>query len=134
MKTLLVADDDYDNFLLTMDAVREAGMDCELYWVKDGEELLDYLFHRGAYENPAQSPAPSLILLDLNMPKKTGHEALKEIKAHPTLGEIPIVVLTVSNVKADMDTSLALGAKSFINKPHSFERLVEFMKVLKKYL
>ncbi|HTL70825.1 MAG TPA: response regulator [Candidatus Eisenbacteria bacterium] len=133
-KTLLVADDDYDNFILTMDALREAGLDCELYWVKDGEELMDYLLRRGAYDDPDHSPMPHLILLDLNMPRKTGHEALKEIKAHPTLAEIPVVVLTVSNIKEDMEKSLALGASSHLNKPMSFERLVEFMKVLKKYL
>ncbi len=133
-KILLVADDDYDNFLLTMDAVKEASLECDLYWVKDGEELLEYLKRRGAYTDPSQAPMPHLILLDLNMPRKTGHEALKEIKEDEALAEIPVVVLTVSNVKEDMEKSLALGADSFMNKPHSFDRLVDFMRVLKKYL
>ena len=133
-KNLLVADDDYDNFILTMDALREAGMDCELYWVKDGVELMDYLLRRGPYEDASHAPMPNLILLDLNMPRKNGHQALKEIKAHPVLAEIPVVVLTVSDIKEDMEKSLALGASSYVNKPKSFERLVEFMKVLKKYL
>lgn len=133
-KVVLVADDDYDNFLLTMDAVKKARLNCQLYWVKDGEELMDYLLHRGAYGNAKQAPAPNLILLDLNMPKKSGHEALQEIKSDASLAGIPVVMLTVSNAKEDIEQSLKLGADSFINKPANFDVFVDFMKVLKKYL
>ncbi len=133
-KTVLIADDDYDNFLLTMDAMKQAGLDCELYWVRDGEELLDYLRRRGAYQSAQAAPRPNVILLDLNMPKKTGHEALEEIRSEPSLSEIPVIVLTVSNRQEDIRRSLKLGAQSFISKPSSFEVLVDFMKVLKKYL
>lgn len=133
-KIVLVADDDYDNFLLTMDAMKEAAVDCDLYWVKDGEELLEYLHRTGTYGSAEHAPHPNLILLDLNMPRKTGHEALAEIKADPALAEIPVVVLTVSSQPEDRDRSLRLGATSFLSKPQSFERLVEFMRVLKKFL
>lgn len=133
-KKILVADDDHDNFILAMDALKEAGLECDLCWVRDGEELLDYLYHRTPYEDRTQAPIPDLILLDLNMPKKTGHEALKEIKADPALAGIPVVVITVSNAKEDMDRSYALGADAFIRKPHNFDRLVDSMKELKKYL
>lgn len=133
-KKILVADDDHDNFVLAMDALKEAGVECDLCWVRDGEELLDYLYHRTPYEDRTQAPTPDLILLDLNMPKKTGHEALKEIKADAALAGIPVVVITVSNAKEDMDRSYALGANAFIKKPHNFDRLVDSMKELKKYL
>lgn len=133
-KKVLVADDDHDNFILAMDALKEAGLDCDLCWVRDGEELLDYLYHRAPYEDAAQAPVPDLILLDLNMPKKTGHEALREIKADSALAGIPVVVLTVSGAKEDMERSYALGANAFIRKPHNFDRLVESMRELRKYL
>jgi CheY-like chemotaxis protein len=133
-KSVVVADDDYDNFLLMLDAVKEAGLDCDFYWVKDGEELLDYLRRKGVYSDPAHSPSPNLILLDLNMPRKNGHEALAEMKADPQLAEIPVIVLTVSSDAKDREKSLSLGARSFESKPNGFGRLVEFMRVLKKFL
>lgn len=133
-KRILVADDDYDNFILAMDAMKESGLDCDLYWVKDGVELLDYLRHSPPYEDASQAPAPDLILLDLNMPRMNGHETLKELKADAAFAGIPVVMLTSSTAKEDIDRSFALGASSFISKPHSFERFVDFMKVLKKYL
>ncbi len=133
-KKILVADDDRDNFILAMDALKEAGLECDLCWVRDGEELLDYLYHRSPYEDETLAPVPDLILLDLNMPKKNGHEALRDIKADPVFAAIPVVVLTVSNAKEDMERSYALGAVGFIKKPHNFDRLVDSMRDLKKYL
>jgi CheY-like chemotaxis protein len=133
-KKILIADDDYDNFVLAMDAMKEAGLECDLCWVKDGEEVLDYLYHRPPHEDPVHAPFPDLILLDLNMPKKNGHEALKEIKADPALAGIPVVVLTVSRANEDRNRSYALGANAFISKPHNFDRLVDSMRELKKYL
>ncbi|MCH8055844.1 MAG: response regulator [Deltaproteobacteria bacterium] len=104
-----------------------------LYFVEDGEELMDYLRHQGKYTNLADSPCPGVILLDLNMPKKDGREALKEIKADPDLRRLPVVVLTTSRSEEDIYRTYDLGASSYITKPVTFEGLVEVMKSLKKY-
>ena len=131
--TLLMADDDEDDRLLTRDALKEAKLANDFRFVEDGEELLDYLHQRGKYEDPALSPRPGLILLDLNMPKKDGREALKEIKADPELRQIPVVILTTSQAEEDVLRTYDLGASSFIIKPVTFEGLVEAMKALARY-
>ncbi|MGH8509031.1 MAG: response regulator, partial [Gammaproteobacteria bacterium] len=131
--TLLMADDDPDDRLLAKDALAEARVANDLRFVADGEELLDYLHGRGRYNAPDSAPRPGLILLDLNMPKKDGREALQEIKANPELRQIPIVVLTTSKAEEDIYRSYDLGASSFIIKPVTFEGLVEVMKTLGRY-
>ena len=130
---ILMADDDEDDILLTQKALNQGKLLNKLYCVRDGEELLDYLFHRGAYTDGAEAPRPGVILLDLNMPKKDGREALKEIKAHPDVKDIPIVVFTTSKAEEDIYRSYRLGVNSFITKPVTFERLVEVMQMLGKY-
>lgn len=131
--TLLMADDDPDDRMLARDALIEARLVNEMYFVEDGEELMDYLRHQGKYTNLADSPCPGVILLDLNMPKKDGREALKEIKADPDLRRLPVVVLTTSRSEEDIYRTYDLGASSYITKPVTFEGLVEVMKSLKKY-
>ncbi|NET60980.1 MAG: response regulator [Symploca sp. SIO2E6] len=128
-----MADDDPDDCMLAKEALAESSLANDLRFVSDGEELLDYLYHRGKYTQPSSSPCPGLILLDLNMPKKDGREVLKEIKADPNLRYIPIVVLTTSKAEEDIHRSYALGANSFIAKPVTFSSLVEVMKTLRKY-
>ncbi|MGH6635471.1 MAG: response regulator [bacterium] len=130
---ILMADDDADDRLLTQDAMQDARVLNELRFVEDGEELMDYLFRRGRYAEPSRAPRPGLILLDLNMPKKDGREALKEIKADADLRRIPVVVLTTSKAEEDIYRSYDLGASSFITKPVTFEGLVELMKVMGQY-
>lgn len=131
--TILIADDDEDDCLLAREALVESRLANELRFVKDGEELMDYLHRRGKYSLKSNSPRPGLILLDLNMPKKDGREALKEIKADPNLRQIPIVVLTTSKAEDDIYKIYDLGANSFITKPVTFSSLVEVMKTLGKY-
>ncbi len=131
--TILMADDDHDDRMLTKDAMEEARLVNCLHFVEDGEELIDYLYHRGQYVDPAKSPRPGLILLDLNMPKKDGREALAEIKADPDLRRIPVVVLTTSQAEEDVFRTYDLGANSFITKPVTFEALVDLVTVLGKY-
>lgn len=131
--TILMAEDDDDDRLLTRDALAECRLANDLHFVEDGEELMDYLCHRGQYADPNDSPTPGLILLDLNMPKKDGREALKEIKAIPELRHIPIVILTTSKAEEDIFRSYDLGANSYITKPVTFESLVEVMKALGRY-
>ena len=128
-----MADDDPDDRLLTEEALSESHLLNELYFVEDGEELLDYLHQRGKYSDSQKAPRPGVILLDLNMPKKDGREALEEIKASPLLRQIPIVILTTSKAEEDIFRTYDLGASSFITKPVTFESLVEVMQTLGKY-
>lgn len=130
---ILMADDDEDDILLTQKALKQGKLLNALYCVRDGEELLDFLFHRGAYSDPATAPRPGVILLDLNMPRKDGREALKEIKEHPDIKDIPVVVFTTSQAEEDVYRTYKLGVNSFITKPVTFERLIEVMQMLGKY-
>lgn len=129
---ILMADDDDDDFLLTKKALKESKLLNTLIRVKDGEELVDYLLKRGEYEH-AETVRPGVILLDLNMPRKDGREALKEIKSNDTLKDIPIVVFTTSKAEEDIYRSYQLGVNSFITKPVTFENLIMVMKALGKY-
>jgi CheY-like chemotaxis protein len=128
-----MADDDEDDRMMAKEALEEAGLSNVLYFVKDGEELMDYLLRKGAYADPADAPRPGLILLDLNMPKKDGREALKEIKGDPSLRQIPIVIMTTSKAEEDIFRSYEYGVNSFITKPVSFASLVDIMKTLGRY-
>ncbi len=129
---ILMADDDEDDLMLTRDAFVENRLVNELRFVRDGEELMDYLNHRGAF-NTQNAPIPDLILLDLNMPRKDGREALKEIKANPKFKRIPIVVLTTSKAEEDIVRSYELGVNSFITKPVTFDDMLRITKALGSY-
>ena len=131
--TILMAEDDPDDRLLAQEALAEARILNGLRFAEDGQELMDYLQREGKYADPAATPRPGLILLDLNMPRKSGREALAEIRANPALRCIPIVVLTTSKAEEDILRSYNLGVNSFITKPVTFEALVDVMKVLGRY-
>jgi CheY-like chemotaxis protein len=131
--TILMADDDADDRMMTREAFEESRLANDLRFVVDGEELLDYLKRRGKYSDPASSPRPGLILLDLNMPRKDGREALREIKADPNLKHIRVIVLTTSKAEEDIYRTYDLSAASYITKPVTFESLVEVIKALGKY-
>ena len=131
--TILMADDDPDDRLLVQDAFDEIRLDNPLAFVEDGIELLDYLHRRGAYAHLAGTPLPGLILLDLNMPKKDGREALKEIKQDPVLRMVPIVILTTSNAEEDILRTYDLGTNSFIVKPVTFDKLVDVIRKVTQY-
>lgn len=130
--TILVADDDPDDRMMTQDAFEEARLVNELHFVEDGEELMDYLHQRGKFR-VIPAPRPGLILLDLNMPKKDGREAIREIKADSRLRRIPIVVLTTSKAEEDVVRTYDLGVSSYITKPVTFNALVDLMRTLGKY-
>ncbi len=130
---ILLAEDDPDDRLLARDALAESGAAGELRCVENGEELLDYLLHRGAHADPVRSPRPTIILLDLNMPRKDGREALREIKAEARLRRIPVVALTTSRNAEDVRGAYDLGVSSYIRKPASFEGLVKVMRNLQNY-
>ena len=131
--TILLADDDPDDRMLARDALVESRVANDLRFVVDGEELMEYLRREAKYEDPAESPWPGVILLDLNMPRKDGREALREIKADPRFRRIPVVVLTTSKAEEDVFKTYDLGVSSFITKPITFEGLVDVMKTLGKY-
>lgn len=131
--TILVADDDEEDRMLTRDALEESRVINELHFVEDGDELLDYLHRRGRYSDPALSPRPGLILLDLNMPRKDGREALREIKDDPELRRIPIIILTTSKAEEDVFRTYDLGANSFITKPVDFASMVNIMREIGRY-
>ena len=130
---ILMADDDEDDRLMTKEALEEAKVFNDLRFAEDGEELMDYLYHRGKFSDPVSSPMPGMILLDLNMPRKDGREALREIKEDPELRHIPIVIMTTSKEQEDIYKTYNLGVNSFISKPVSFDSLVEIMRALTHY-
>jgi len=133
--TILLADDDPDECQLTREALEEGGyISTVLFrWVSDGQELLDYLHHRGKYHDPQSSPPPSLILLDLDMPRKDGREALREIKSDPKLRHIPVVVMSTSRSEEEVLRTYDLGVNSFIPKPTTFKHMTEILRSLHTY-
>lgn len=130
---LLIADDDPDDRMMTQAALEESYLLNNLYFVENGQELMDFLKRRGKYTDPATSPRPDLVLLDLNMPRKDGREALMEIKADPELRSIPIIVLTTSKSEQDILKSYDLGVNCFISKPVLFEELIEVVRSIGQY-
>jgi CheY-like chemotaxis protein len=132
--TILLADDDEEDRELTREALQSSRLANEMHFVVDGQDLMDYLQRNGRYSDPeVQAPRPGIILLDLNMPKKDGREALAEIKADATLRRIPVVVLTTSKDEEDVLRTYDLGASSFITKPVTFAGLVEALRTWTRY-
>lgn len=130
---ILMADDDADDRELTREAFQQSRLANDLRFVEDGEELMDYLYRRGKYADPATSPRPSILLLDLNMPRKDGREALREIKADPAFRGIRVVVMTTSKAEEDIIRTYDLTATSYITKPVTFDGLVEVINALGRY-
>jgi len=130
---ILMAEDDADDRLLVKDALKECQCEVDLRFVENGEELLNYLGRSGNFSALERSPRPGLILLDLNMPRKDGREALREIKSNSDFRSIPVVVLTTSGADTDIEGVYQLGANSFISKPVEFEQLVNVMRLLGQY-
>jgi len=131
--SILIADDDADDRELIKAAFEENNFRHNIKFVEDGEELLKYLRRKGSYADEADHPLPQIILLDLNMPKKDGREALKEIKTDNYLKNIPVIVLTTSTEKKDVQRIYELGVNSFVIKPVTFRQLVAFTNTLGKY-
>lgn len=130
---ILIADDDEEDRMLARDALAESRLANPIHFVTDGVDLLDFLYRRGEYAGAGAAPRPGLILLDINMPRMSGLEALQEINRDPRLRRIPVVVLTTSRAEEDILRSYDLGVNSFISKPVSFDGLVEVMRVLGTY-
>jgi CheY-like chemotaxis protein len=131
--TILMADDDAEDCALVRDALGEVRLDHDLRFVRDGEELFDYLCCRGAYADGRKAPRPDLILLDLKMPKMDGREVLRAMKADHRFRRIPVVALTTSTAEDDIDFCYDTGVNSYVTKPVTFRALVDIMTVLSKY-
>jgi len=131
---LLLADDDPEDRLLVRDALADGGCaNCDLRFVGNGEELIDYLQRRGDFQGGDSAPTPDLILLDLDMPRKDGRDVLPYLKSHRSGSATPVVVLTTSRAKADVDFAYEMGVNSYVTKPSSYAALVDLMKTLCKY-
>lgn len=133
LPTIVLAEDDQDDYLLISEAFEASHIHTDIRWVKDGRALCDYLQRRDAYCDPKQSPWPDLILLDLNMPKMNGFEVLREIKRDPALKAIPVVVLTTSGAGADIDKAYQYGASSYIKKPIEMAQVIKTVSVINQY-
>lgn len=131
--TILVADDDPDDRKLTQEAFSESKLANDLRFVEDGVEVFDYLNRRGKFADPATSPWPSLMLLDLNMPRMDGREVLVELKKNPRYSAIRVIVMTTSKSEADINKAYLLNAASYITKPVTFDSLVNVVTTLGKY-
>ncbi len=133
LPTILIAEDDADDRQWVKEALIESRVASDLRFVQDGEELMDFLQHRGKYAASGNLAYPGVILLDLNMPRKDGREALKEIKADPRLRHIPVVILTTSKAEEDVFRTYNLGANTVIHKPVTYEGLIQIMRSLAHY-
>lgn len=131
--TILIADDDPEDRMLTLEAFEASHLGNQVRFVEDGVELMDYLHRRGKFSDPAVSPRPDILLLDLNMPRKNGWEALAEIKADPSLATLRVVILTTSKAEEDIYRGYANSAASYITKPVTFEALVNVLRVFREY-
>lgn len=127
---ILLVEDNEDDVIMTLEAFSEANMANQVKVLSDGQELMDYLEKNGQYKN-ARSPA--LVLLDINMPRKNGFEALQEIKANPALEHIPVIMLTTSSREEDVVKSYSFGACAYISKPVSFEEFTEMVRHFSLY-
>ena len=130
---ILIADDDSDDRQMIKEAFEENNFSSDFFFVEDGEDLVDYLNCKGKYSNDKTERCPDLILLDLNMPKKDGREALREIKSDPGLKSIPIIVMTTSKLKDDVVRSYNMGVNCFISKPTTYSELIEVTRSIIKY-
>ena len=127
---ILMIDDDEEDFILVNEALKSKGLKVDLYWAQDGDEAMNFLFHRGEYAN---APTPNLILLDLNMPGKNGFEVLRDLKAHAGLRKIPVVILTSSRDQKSVSRGYNVGANSFMLKPLTFDEMANAMQSLCEY-
>jgi CheY-like chemotaxis protein len=132
LMTILIADDDADDRMFLEQAMRQNGYDQDIRFVEDGEELMEYLKRQGRYDEQ-NAPWPNMLILDLNMPRKNGFQALSEIKDDPKLRRLPVIVMTTSSADEDVVKTYNLGVNSFVTKPFNFNRLVEMVGTLKAY-
>lgn len=130
---LLFVDDDFADRLMVRRALGESEVDCELYAAAGGAEGLDYLFRRGEYRDPENSPRPDLVLVDLNMPEVDGWQVIEAIRGDTEIGQLPVVAFSTSSDDRDVARAYALGANSYLVKPDDFGELRDALTVLLDY-
>ena len=130
---ILLIEDNLDDVMITKKALKEAKVVTEFYVVRDGQEALDFLQHKGQFQDPATSPKPGLILLDINLPKVNGLEVLAQIKQDPNLKRVPVIMLTVSKRDEDVTKGYDNGCNSFLQKPVEFDQFVQLVKEIGLY-
>ena len=131
-KILLVEDSVADQRLIAR-AVRNTDLEAELFTVDDGEQAMAYLQRRGRYQDPASSPRPDIVLLDINMPKKDGKQVLREIRDDDSLHNLPVIMLTTSNQERDIIDSYNLGVNAYITKPTELASFVDTVQTLELF-
>jgi CheY-like chemotaxis protein len=132
-RTILMADDDGEDCVLAGDALRATGRACDIHFVRNGEELFDYLRHRGEYAQRHGALRPDLILLDLKMPSKDGRETLRELKSDPLWRPIPVIMLTTSTARGDVRSCYDMGVNAYVAKPATFREWIEILDTITKY-
>jgi len=130
---ILLVEDDPDHAELTIKALKDNNVLNEVYVVRDGQEALDFMYHRGKYTDKEKFSRPGLILLDIRLPKMDGLEVLKELKADPRLKSIPVIMLTTSERDEEIAESYGAGANSYVVKPVEFEEFTKKIKELNLY-
>lgn len=131
--TIAIAEDDHDDRMMIEDALRDCHITNPVDFLEDGEALMQYLRREGPYADLKGTQLPGLVLLDLNMPRKDGREALAEIKADPGLRHVPVVVMTTSRSPDDVAVTYDIGANSYVAKPIHYEELLDVLRTLGKY-
>jgi CheY-like chemotaxis protein len=130
---ILLVEDNADHAALTIRALRDGQMLNEIFWVKDGQEAVDFLDRKGRYATGTETPRPGLILLDIRLPKLDGHEVLRHIKSDPGLRSIPVVMLTTSERDDEIHACYDAGVNSYVSKPVKFADFVQTIKSLRVY-
>jgi CheY-like chemotaxis protein len=131
--TILLAEDNADDVFLMRRALRKAGITAQLHVAQNGEEAIDYLAGNGVYADRTQYPKPSIVILDIKMPKKTGLEVLEWLRKNSHVQVIPTVVMSASEIADDIQASYVLGANTFFMKPSSFDELVKLLTTFETY-
>jgi two-component system response regulator len=132
-QSILIVEDSEDDFEATIRAFKKANLYNPVSWCKSGKEALDFLNQEGAYKEPGKAERPGLVLLDLNMPGIDGRKTLQIIKGNESLKRIPVIILTTSADEKDVEACYQMGANTYVQKPVSFEGLIEAIKRLKEY-
>lgn len=130
---ILLVEDNPADVKITQRAIKETSLPIDLIVVRDGQEAVDYLLRQGKYADQPLHRLPDLILLDLNLPRLTGHEVLQRIRNTPALRAVPVVVLTTSKRLEDVQEMYAAGANTYIEKPQDFNRFVQVLQTIQRY-
>jgi two-component system, chemotaxis family, response regulator Rcp1 len=132
-RAILLVEDNPADIHIAQRALRDSPFSVELIVARDGQAALDYLLRHGAHATSPTWRRPDLVLLDLNLPRVDGREVLKQIRSHPGLRPIPVVVLSTSHRQEDVQELYLAGANTYIEKPQDYPRFVEVLQIIQRY-